>query len=58
MRNQDIRNLIRSANVRNYEVAEALGVSDNTFYMLLRKNLTSEDKQKILGAIESVKKEH
>jgi DNA-binding CsgD family transcriptional regulator len=55
MRNQDIRNLIRASNVRNYELAEELGISDNTFYILLRKKLTDADRQRILSAIEAVK---
>lgn len=55
MRNQDIRNFIRASNVRNYEIAEALGISDNTFYVMLRKKLTDSEKERILTATEAVK---
>jgi hypothetical protein len=54
MRNQDIRDLIRSCNVRNWQVAEALGVSDNTFYVMLRKDLNEEERKRILAAIKAI----
>jgi DNA-binding CsgD family transcriptional regulator len=56
-RNQDIRNLIRDSKICNWQVAEALKISDNTFYMLLRKKLTDSDRQRILSAIETVKEQ-
>jgi hypothetical protein len=55
MRNQDIRNLIRTSNIRNYMVAEQLGISDNTFYIKLRKKLTIGERERVLSAIEAVK---
>jgi predicted XRE-type DNA-binding protein len=57
MRNQDIRNLIRASNIRNWQVAEQLGISDNTFYILLRKKLTEGERERILNAIEAAKQE-
>lgn len=55
MRNEDIRKLIRASNVRNYEIAEELRVSDNTFYVMLRKKLTEAERERILTAIAAVK---
>lgn len=57
MRNQDLRNLIRASNIRNWMVAEELRISDNSFYILLRKKLTTEERERILTAIEAVKKQ-
>jgi predicted XRE-type DNA-binding protein len=54
MRNQNTRNFARSKGVRNYEIAEQLGISDNTFYVMMRKNLTDAEKERILTAIEAV----
>jgi hypothetical protein len=56
MRNHDIRNLIRASNVRNWQVAEELGIADNTFYVMLRKKLTDEERTRILQAIDTVKR--
>jgi transcriptional regulator of acetoin/glycerol metabolism len=58
MRNQDLRNLIRASNVRNWQVAEELGISDNTFYVLLRKKLNEEERTRIIVAIEKAKRQH
>jgi predicted XRE-type DNA-binding protein len=56
-KNQDIRDLIRNSGICNYQVAEALEISDNSFYMLLRKKLTDADRKRILAAIETVKEQ-
>lgn len=55
MRNQDLRNLIRSSNIRNWQVAEELGIADNTFYVMLRKKLSDQEKERILTAIKNIK---
>jgi transposase-like protein len=54
-RNQDLKNLIRASNIRNWQIAEELGISENTFYRMLRKELSNSDKEQILKAIETVK---
>lgn len=56
MRNQGLRTYARSKFVHNYEIAEALGVSDNTFYVMLRKDLTDVEKERIIAAIDSISK--
>jgi hypothetical protein len=56
-RNQDIRDYIRDSKICNWQVAEQLEISDNSFYMLLRKNLTDEERGRIMKAIEAAKRE-
>jgi hypothetical protein len=53
-RNQDIRDYIRDSKICNWQVAEQLEISDNSFYMLLRKNLTDEERGRIMKAIQAV----
>lgn len=54
--NQDIRNLILSERLRNWEVAEAAGISDSRFSVWLRTPLNEERKQRILKAIDELTK--
>lgn len=54
--NQDIRNLILSERLRNWEVAEVVGISDSRFSVWLRTPLNEERKQKILKAIDELTK--
>ncbi|WP_042375308.1 helix-turn-helix domain-containing protein [Neobacillus jeddahensis] len=54
-RNQDIKEAAKD--VPNWAIAEKLGVSDNTYYRLLRKELSEGKKQEILIAINKVKEE-
>jgi hypothetical protein len=56
-RNQDIRDFIRDSKICNWQVAEELGISDNSFYMLMRKNLKVEERTRIFKAIEAVKEQ-
>ncbi len=42
MSNQDLRDEFRIANVRQWEVAEALGISEVTFVKWLRRELPDE----------------
>lgn len=55
-RNQDLRNLIRDANICNWQVAESLEISDNTFYVMLRKKLSDTERERIIAAIEKAKR--
>lgn len=50
-RNMDIRQAIKKSNLFVWQVAEKLGVHENTFYRTLRKELSSEEKQRIMTAI-------
>ena len=52
MKNQDIRHAADAANVKLWQVAEALGITDSTFSRRLRRELPDEEKAKIMGLIE------
>lgn len=56
-RNQEIRQAIRKARIYQYDVADKLGISENTFIRWLRKELPQDKKALILQAIEELKKE-
>lgn len=54
MFNSDIRQKIRDCRLRHYEVAERIGISETTFSVWLRKELTGERKEKVLQAIKEL----
>ncbi|MFB5580459.1 hypothetical protein ACE41D_04650 [Bacillus albus] len=54
-RNQDIKNL--KGKIPNWMIAEKLGVHENTVIRWLRSDLSVERRQKIITAIEGIKKE-
>ena len=55
MFNIDVRNAIRQAGFRQYEVAEVLGISETSFSRsMARKELPSDKKQIILSMIEKM----
>ena len=49
-KNLDIRNKISEFNLKYWEVAENLGITDSTFSRRLRKELPEEEKTKITEA--------
>ena len=51
MENQDLREAFRVANVRQWEVAEALGISEMTMVKWLRRELPEEKKLRIRAGI-------
>ena len=51
MENKDLRQEFRIADVRQWEVAEALGVSEMTFVKWLRRELPEEKKKHVREAI-------
>ena len=53
--NQDIRAIIRKADVRQWEVAKALGISEATFIRWLRSELSEERRTMIIKAIARVR---
>lgn len=53
-RNIDIRTTARIADVKHWEIAEKLGVSEITFSRWLRKELPADKKEKIKQAIKEV----
>ena len=51
MANQEIRQELRKANVRQWEVADSLGISEFTFTRWLRKELPTDRKNAVLSSI-------
>lgn len=56
--NKEVRAEIYKAGFRHWEVAEKVGVSDCSFSVWLRHELTPERKERILRAIDELKKEN
>lgn len=54
MKNKDLRDAFRIANVKQWEVAEAIGISEMTFVKWLRKELPEEKKTLVREAIKKV----
>jgi len=54
MFNREIRVSLLMNNIKHYEIAEALGVTEFTFARWLRKELSAERKQHVLKAIETL----
>ena len=53
--NGDIRQAAQSAGVRLWQIAEKLGLSDGNFSRRLRRELSGEEKTRIMGIIEQLK---
>lgn len=53
MHNLEIRRALLEAGVKQWQVAEKLGISESSFSKLLRKELTDEKKNEVLNAIKS-----
>lgn len=56
--NQDIRRAVIEAGLKLWQVADRLGISDNGFSRMLRKELTLEKKECIFAIIEELKTEN
>ena len=57
MKNNDIRQEAQKANVKLWQIAEKLSVTDSTFSKMLRKELSTEQKEKIFAIIAALEKE-
>lgn len=55
--NQEIRDRILFNRLKNWEVAQAVGISDSRFSVWLRTELSDERKERVLKAIESLTKQ-
>jgi transposase-like protein len=55
--NEDIRKLIKQSGFCSWQVADRLGVHENTFFRWLRKELSEEDKKRIYQALEELRAE-
>ena len=56
--NDAIRQKIRASRIRQYEVAAKIGVSEYTLIRWLRRELTQEQTDKILHAIDELEQPH
>lgn len=52
--NQAIRDSLKKFNVYQYEVADAVGVSEYTLCKHLRKELTVDEEERLLKVIERI----
>ena len=55
MKNNDIRQMIRVLRLHHYEVAERIGISETTFCVWLRSELTEERRSRVMIAIEELR---
>jgi hypothetical protein len=53
--NEDIRREARLANVPQWQLAEAMSMHENQYYIFMRHELSPEEKAKIRGIIERLK---
>lgn len=54
-KNENIRAKIKKSRIMQYEIANCLGISEYTLCRWLRKELTPEQSERILAAIEEIK---
>lgn len=52
--NADIREAARSKGVRLWEVAEGIGISDATFSRKLRRELSADERQRVMEVIKNL----
>lgn len=55
--NNDIRAMIIQSRLKNWEVANRIGIADTTFSVWLRTPLSEQKKERVLTAIYELKKE-
>ena len=56
-KNKTIREKASAYNIRLWEIADKLGIRDSEFSRLLRHELTEKDKERVLAAIDEIRKE-
>lgn len=57
MKNKDIRQEAKGANVKLWQIADNLGIADTNFSKMLRKELSENQKEKIRYIIKNFRKE-
>lgn len=57
MKNIEIREIISRSRYRHFEIAEKMGVTEFSFSRMLRRELTADQKKRVIEAIELLKKE-
>ncbi|MFJ5625582.1 hypothetical protein ACIQD3_23570 [Peribacillus loiseleuriae] len=55
--NEDIRELVRKSGFCSWQVANKLNCHENTYYRLMRKELSEEDKKRIYRALDELEAE-
>lgn len=55
--NHEIRLLLINSRIKNWEVANRIGIADTTLSRWLRTPLNDERKKRVLNAIDELKKE-
>jgi len=55
--NGDIRTAIQESNLYKWQVAQQLGIHENTFYRWMRKEMSLDKKKIVMEAISKIKKE-
>ena len=58
MCNKDLRDEMRIANVRQWEVAEAIGISEMTMVKWLRRELDDKKKSRVREGIAKAEQQH
>ena len=51
MRNMEIRQRLKECNIKHWELADLLGISESTLCVKLRKELPDNDRERILCVI-------
>lgn len=51
-KNLDIKVAIAAAGLYHYEVAQELGIKENAFSQLLRRDMTDDEKKAVLDAVQ------
>ncbi|NQW98337.1 hypothetical protein HPY21_15465 [Bacillus stratosphericus] len=55
--NMEIRTAIESSNFFTWQIAQKVGIHENTFYRWMRTEMSEEKKGKVLTAITQLKQE-
>ena len=58
MKNMDIRLAAASSGVKLWQIADALGMTDGNFSRKLRKELSEEEREKILSIIQEISEQN
>ncbi len=52
--NQDIRQTAIDKGIKHWQIADEMGIREDAFSKMLRKELPEDEKQKVLNAIEKI----
>lgn len=57
MKNKEIKDSIKNANLFQWQIAEALGIGESTLCRKMRKEISEVEKKLILKTIDKLKRE-